>query len=59
MYLKVGFTSGRRASGTLYLRGRPTYSAGMGVLNVQDVDYDLWTRNVLLQVAGWLLGNQI
>ncbi len=40
--------------GTLYLSGKPYYDAAERVLSVADLDFDVRTKNVLLQSASWI-----
>ncbi|WP_428658358.1 DUF4403 family protein [Runella sp.] len=42
-------------NGVIYLKGVPYYDAATRLLSLKNVDYDLSTRNVLVQTANWLL----
>lgn len=42
-------------NGFIYLKGIPYYDAATRLLSLKNVDYDLSTRNVLVQTANWLL----
>jgi hypothetical protein len=42
-------------NGVIYLKGVPYYDASTRLLSLKNVDYDLSTRNVLVQTANWLL----
>ncbi len=42
-------------NGVIYLKGIPYYDATTRLLSLKNVDYDLSTRNVLVQTANWLL----
>jgi hypothetical protein len=44
-----------RIRGSLYLTGRPVLEAGGKVLRVEELDYEVQTRNVLVGAADWLL----
>lgn len=41
-------------NGNIYLKGTPYYDANSQSIKVQDVDYDLDTKNQLLKSADWL-----
>jgi hypothetical protein len=45
--------------GVFYLTCRPSFDARTGIFSVEDVDFDMSTRNVLLKTAGWLLHSRI
>lgn len=45
--------------GLFYLTGRPAFSAGTNVFSVEDVDFDMQTRDLLLQSADWFLHGSI
>jgi hypothetical protein len=59
LYIKAKFHAGRTARGVLYLKGRPTYNAVSGQLRIDDLDYDLETKSVVLKVADWMAGEEI
>jgi hypothetical protein len=42
-------------NGTVYLRGKPYYDPSTQTVSLQNLEYDLDTRNKLLQTANWLL----
>ena len=42
-------------NGTVYLRGKPYYDPASQTVSLQNLEYDLDTRNKLLQTANWLL----
>ncbi|GAB3258390.1 DUF4403 family protein [Larkinella harenae] len=42
-------------NGAVYLRGRPYYDAQSRTISLQDLQYDLDTRNILYRTANWLL----
>ncbi|HJW18785.1 MAG TPA: DUF4403 family protein, partial [Flavisolibacter sp.] len=39
--------------------GKPIYKADTKTIEVQEMDYDLRTRNLLLKTAKWLFNNKI
>jgi len=41
-------------NGSLYFAGKPTYNAESNKLEVDDLDFDLGTKNFLLKSASWL-----
>jgi len=45
--------------GTFYLTGKPRFNPRTNVLSVEEVDFDLQTRSLLLQSADWLLHSTI
>lgn len=57
LLLKVDFTGS--FNGTAFFHGKPTYNANTRSLEVQDLDYDLQTKNVLLKTAKWLFAGKI
>jgi hypothetical protein len=50
---------GERAKGKLYALGRPTYDLNSQTISVSQLDYDVNTKNVVLNVAKWLLKPEI
>ncbi len=42
-------------NGTVYLRGKPYYDPATQTVSLQNLEYDLDTRNKLLKTANWLL----
>jgi hypothetical protein len=42
-------------SGSVYLKGKPTYDPVSQSLFLDELEYDLNTRNVLIRAANWLL----
>lgn len=57
LLIKVDFTGS--FSGTAFFNGRPTYNAALQTIEVQDLDYDLQTKNLLLKTAKWLFNGKI
>ncbi|GFO57939.1 hypothetical protein GMST_02640 [Geomonas silvestris] len=45
--------------GTFYLTGKPRFDSRKNVLSVEEVDFDLQTKSLLLQSADWLLHSTI
>lgn len=45
--------------GTFYLTGKPRFDSRSNVLSVEEVDFDLQSRSLLLQSADWLLHSTI
>jgi len=48
----------KKLVGKVYLRGTPYYDAATASIKVRDVDYDLDTKDKLLNTAGWLAKNR-
>ena len=42
-------------NGNVYLKGKPTYDAASQTVSLQNLDYDLDTKNQLLRTANWFL----
>lgn len=42
-------------NGNIYLEGRPVFNPDRNAIDVEDLEYDLDTRNFLVRTAGWLL----
>ncbi len=57
MLIKVDFTGS--FNGTAFFTGNPVYNAATKTIEVQDLDYDLQTKNVLLKTAKWLFSGKI
>ena len=45
--------------GTVYFTGKPVYNMEKKSIEVQDLDYDLKTKNLLLKTAKWLFNKRI
>ncbi len=45
--------------GVFYLTCRPSFNQQTNVFSVEDVDFDMSTKNILLKAAGWLLHSKI
>ncbi|WP_162944955.1 DUF4403 family protein [Flavisolibacter nicotianae] len=46
-------------NGSAFFNGRPTYNAATQTIEVQNLDYDLQTKNLLLKTAKWLFNGKI
>jgi hypothetical protein len=46
-------------NGTAFFTGKPVYNAATKTIEVQDLDYDLQTKNLLLKTAKWLFAGKI
>ncbi|HEV7333811.1 MAG TPA: DUF4403 family protein [Flavisolibacter sp.] len=57
LLIKVDFTGS--FNGTAFFIGKPAYHTETQTLEVQDLDYDLQTKNLLLKGAKWLFANKI
>lgn len=45
--------------GVFYLTAKPLYNQQTGLFSVEDVDFDMQTRSVLLKLADWFLHGSI
>ncbi len=57
MLIKLDFTGS--FDGTAFFTGNPVYNSATKTIEVQDLDYDLQTKNVLLKTAKWLFSGKI
>lgn len=57
MLIKVDFEGS--FNGTAFFTGNPVYNPANKTIEVQDLDYDLQTKNVLLKTAKWLFSGKI
>lgn len=48
----------KKLVGKVYLRGTPYYDAATASIKLRDVDYDLETKDMLLNTANWLAKNK-
>jgi hypothetical protein len=48
----------KKLVGKVYLRGTPYYDAQTASIKLRDVDYDLETKDMLLNTANWLAKNK-
>jgi len=58
-HLVVKLQTAGSLEGTFYLTGRPVFNPQSNLFSVQDVDFDLQSRSLLLSTAGWLLHGTI
>ncbi|MFL5787419.1 MAG: DUF4403 family protein [Flavisolibacter sp.] len=57
MLIKVDFTGS--FDGTAYFTGKPVYDPEKKLIEVQNLDYDLKTKNLILKTAKWLFSSKI
>jgi hypothetical protein len=57
LVLKVDFTGS--FNGTAFFKGKPSYNTDKKSIEVIDMDYDLRTKNILLNTAKWLFNKRI
>lgn len=57
LLIKVDFAGS--FNGTAFFNGKPAYNAVSKTIEVQDLGYDLQTKNLLLKTAKWLLSGKI
>lgn len=57
MLIKLDFTGS--FDGTVNFTGKPVYNPEKKTLEVQDLDYDLTTKSLLLKTAKWLFNKRI
>ncbi len=50
-----GSKGGVRLEGTVFLRGRPRFDSATSNVYIEDLRFDVMTRNYLSEVASWLL----
>lgn len=53
LIMKIDFKGS--AKGRLYLTGTPVYDPSTKLISFPDLDYDIKTKNILVEVASWLL----
>ncbi len=53
LIVKAGLTGS--ITGTIYLKGKPQYNPASKTIELQNMVYDIDTKNVLLKAANWLL----
>ncbi len=53
LVIKAGLSGS--ISGNIYLKGIPRYDPASQTIYLEDLEYDLNTRNVLIKAANWLL----
>jgi len=57
MLIKLDFTGS--FNGTAFFTGVPVYNAATKTIEVQDLNYDLQTKNLLLKTAKWMFAGKI
>lgn len=57
LLIQVDFTGS--FDGTAYFTGKPHYNPEKKTIEVEELDYDLKTRNLLLKTAKWLFNKKI
>lgn len=57
LVLKLQFSGS--ASGELYLTGKPVYEKETELLIIKNLDFDLYTKNMLAKTAKWLFNRRI
>ena len=57
LIVRVDFTGTN--DGTVYLTGKPVYNPESRILEIADMDFDIRTKNVLLNTADWLFNRRI
>lgn len=57
MLIKLDFSGS--FDGTVNFTGKPVYNPEMKTIEVQDLDYDLKTKSLLLKTAKWLFNKRI
>lgn len=55
--LKIKVTGS--VDGTVFLTGRPAIDTATGILTMNEFDYDVSTRNLLVNTAEWMLNKKI
>ncbi len=57
LIIKIDFAG--TDNGTLYLTGKPVYSAETQILEVKNIDFDIYSKDALLKTAEWLFSRRI
>jgi hypothetical protein len=57
MVIRLDFTGS--FDGTAYFTGKPMYNVDKKTIEIQNLDYDLQSRNLFLKTAKWLFNKQI
>lgn len=57
LIIKIDF--GGTDNGTLYLTGKPVYSSETHILEVKNIDFDIYSKDALLKTAEWLFSKRI
>src|SRR6185295_9581521 len=45
--------------GTFYLTGKPVYDKNAHILDIKDMEFDIKSKNALLNTADWLFNKRI
>lgn len=57
LIIKIDF--GGTDNGTLYLTGKPVYTADTRILEIKNIDFDIYSKDALLKTAEWLFSKKI
>lgn len=57
LIIRIDF--GGTDNGTLYLIGKPVYSRESHILEVKNIDFDIYSKDALLKTAEWLFSRKI
>ena len=57
LILKIDFTGSE--SGTFYLTGKPEYNADKKTLQINNLDFDILTKDFLVKTAKWMFNRKI
>jgi hypothetical protein len=57
LILKIDFTGSE--SGSFYLTGKPEYNADKKTLQINNLDFDIQTRDLLVKTAKWMFNRKI
>lgn len=55
----IGTTLSGSINGVIYFTGNPVFDSATSSIKVNEIDFDLETKNALLKTANWLLHNKI
>ncbi|HZV69735.1 MAG TPA: DUF4403 family protein [Saprospiraceae bacterium] len=62
VFIKLSFDAKNKltkAKGVLFLKGSPVMDSAKQILSINNLDFDLSTKNILLNAADWLLHPQL
>ncbi len=57
LIIKIDFSG--TDNGTLYLTGKPVYTPETHILEVKNIDFDIYSKDALLKTAEWLFSRRI
>ncbi|HLF45145.1 MAG TPA: DUF4403 family protein, partial [Chitinophagaceae bacterium] len=57
LIIKIEFSGSH--SGIAYFTGMPAYNEKERVIEIQHLDFDIWTKNILLKNAEWMFNRRI